>query len=63
MRVNREDILLIQKILKNEDVEDSDFKKLTNKVDLIVEQIHAQDKITEIGKKLHEIETNGKVEK
>ena len=57
--MNKEDIFLIQKILITDIIPNNkreEILKLSRKIDLIVEQINAQDKIQDIQKQLQELE-------
>lgn len=60
--MNKDDILLIQELLNNDlsQILDNDLKEKLNhlqtKINLIVEQINAQDKIQEVQTKLMEFD-------
>lgn len=61
--MEKEDMILINNFLHNEDVEllaNDEVKKLANKIDIIVKQIHLQDQfnkdLQEIRKQLDDLE-------
>lgn len=57
--MNKEDILLIQELLTDSftfETKKEEILKLQTKVNLIVEQINAQDKIQEVQNKLMELD-------
>lgn len=53
--MSKEDILLLHKILHNENVETEELNKLTEKIDLIVKQIETQELLNDIALKISEM--------
>ncbi len=53
--MNKEDIMLVQKILNQEETTEEEVSKLKEKVDLIVSQIETQEALNEIMLELNKL--------